>query len=99
MIPKLYLALANDELRPVICHALVTPTDVVASDAHILVKHRAIDLFPETFVNTIPKTGVFFNAFILKELAKKSASMIEFTKDKKAVQIQHIQTRNYNPQH
>jgi len=97
MIPKIWKALADDDLRPVMNHALVTPEFVVASDAHILVKHRTIDLFPETFMNTIPKTGVFFNAFILKELAKKSASTIEFTKDKKAVRIQHSQNRKYNP--
>lgn len=97
MIPKLHLALADDMLRPVMCHCLVTRQDVVASDAHILVKHRAIDLFPESFIKTIPAGGVFFSTFIMKELAKTTAKQIEFTRNQQSVRIFHKQNVKYNP--
>lgn len=80
MIPQIHHCLATDELRPVMQHAFISPKEVAASDAHILVVHSTDDLFPATFVNTIPEEGLFFPRPLLIDLAKPSAIDLQIVK-------------------
>lgn len=80
MIPKIYQCLANDELRPVMCHAFIGPKEVAASDAHILVIHATADLFPADFIKTIPEDGLYFGRSLLVDLSKPSATQMERVK-------------------
>jgi hypothetical protein len=80
MIPKIYQCLADDELRPVMCHAKVTKEETVASDAHILVVHSTADLFPADFITHIPEDGLYFGRSLLMDLSKPSAKNIEMVK-------------------
>jgi len=53
-LPKLHLVCANDQLRPVISHILITKEEVVATDANILVVRRTSELFSEEFIAAMP---------------------------------------------
>jgi len=81
MIPKIWKALPNDHYREVMTHCLIKKNHTVASDSYILVKHQTIDLFPESFIKTLPAEGIYVDAFGMKELAKKTASDVELLGD------------------
>lgn len=80
MIPKIYECLANDSLRPIMEYALITKSEVAASDAHILVIHQTNELFPLEFVQTIPEEGLLFGRSLLIDLSKQSAIDIKIVK-------------------
>ena len=54
-LPKLELCCTDDDLRPALQHVLVTKSDVVATDAHILVVHKTADLFTAEFIDKMPE--------------------------------------------
>lgn len=64
--PKLYLAVSDDFLRPVMSHAYVTKEFTYASDAHILVRHRTEEIFNPEFCKDIPEQGVYIPSYVLK---------------------------------
>ena len=91
MKPKIHECLANDELRPTMCHALITSEDIVASDAHVLVWHKTKDFFDEDFIKSIPKEGILVPKPALYDLSLRSAenfgSRYFESKDKKVRMI------------
>lgn len=50
----MHLACASDELRPSMQHVEVTKESVTASDAHVLITHRTLDIFSTEFVDAMP---------------------------------------------
>ena len=89
MKPKIYECLAKDELRPTMCHALITADDIIASDAHVLVWHKTKDFFDDEFRKAIPKEGILVAKPALYDLSLKSADGCRYfeSKDKKVRMI------------
>ncbi len=54
-LPKIHLACANDSLRPVMEHILITKDEIVASDAHIIVIHKTENIFDEESIKAMPE--------------------------------------------
>jgi len=62
-LPKLHLACSDDTYRPVMSHVLITKEETVATNAQILVVHKTKDLFPEQFIDDMPKRMLIHRRF------------------------------------
>ena len=51
---KLHLCCANDELRPIMNHLLVTKEFIVASNSHILIEFKTEEIFDPEFIEKMP---------------------------------------------
>lgn len=54
-LPKLHLACANDDLRPMMNHILITKDEIAASDAHVLIIHKTKSFFDEVSIKKMPE--------------------------------------------
>jgi len=66
-----HLACANDELRPVMNCVLVTKEHIVASDAHILVRHITSEIFTENFIKGFPSDRFLIHGSAWQKLTEQ----------------------------
>lgn len=88
--PKLHLVCSNDDLRPTMSHVKIDKEFTFASDAHILVRHKTLEIFKEDFVSSLPEGGIMIPRKAVSILCQKSTSKISLTDDKKQVQLHQM---------
>jgi len=85
--PKLYLACSDDEYSPRFGYAFVTKENTVATTAHILVKHKASDLFKDDFITSLPDNGIMIPINALRLICRKSTTGLLLSDDKQYIEL------------
>ena len=89
MNPKLQDCIATDDYREAIQHALVTKTETVATDVNIMVVHSTVELFGQTFADSLPEDGILLDKEALKSISKATFFDIEYLPETKEVKVVH----------
>jgi len=85
--PKLYLVCDAWELRPQFQYAKVDKEFTIATNAHIIVKHKTSELFKDDFVDSLPENGIMIHANAIKLICKSSTVKISLSDDKNNIQL------------
>lgn len=67
---KFNLVCGKDEIRPVLSYVKVTPENIVATDATILLKAPTTTVFDEDFIELIPESGMLIHMEDWDKLSK-----------------------------
>jgi hypothetical protein len=65
---KLHLATSKDKFRPVMQSILITKTDIVATDAHIMAIVPTGDIFDSASIQCIPDNGLLIDGQIWRSI-------------------------------
>ena len=85
--PKLYLVCDAWELPPQFGYVKVDKDFTIATNAHIIVKHKTSELFKDDFVSSLPENGIMIHANAIKLICKSSTIKISLSDDKNNIQL------------
>jgi hypothetical protein len=75
---RLDLVCSKDEMKPALNYVKLNKDEVVASDGHVLVIHKTINLFGEDFVNSLPNKDLFIHRTDWKIICKSTVIRYEY---------------------
>ena len=91
-----HLACADDELRPVMNHVLVTKKHIVASDAHILVRHETDSIFTDAFISGFPSDRFLIHSSAWQKLTEQQVLRFGWSmNDPDCILIEYTNKRHY----
>lgn len=94
-----HLAVADDELRPVMSCVLVTKEYIIASDAHVMVRHRTDEIFTDDFIEKFPCDRFLIHGSAWAKMCESQVSAIGWSllePDCLIIHYQYASKREYN---
>jgi len=85
--PKLNLVVSDDELRPVMQCVQVGKEFTFASDDHILVRHKTLEIFKPEFVESLPNEPIMIPGKAIYMTCQKATFKVSLSDDKKLFQL------------
>lgn len=85
--PKLDRVCCADDYRQQFQFVKVEKDFTYATDAHIIVRHRTPELFPDYFLESLPEEGVLIHMKIIKNIREKRTTKVTLTDDKKMIEL------------
>lgn len=86
-IPYLELALADDKIRPALGLVWIGKEETFASDAHVMVVHKTVELFGQPFIDSLPDVGISLPPRVIKDIRKDDVYEILVSEDKKSLML------------